>query len=98
MSYEINLVCEDASRYNIIDHEHKMSIIEDAETLNDFLGVPLWNKLTGETYLPSATASTGSYDSLKPHSSVQSSKKSSYSSTNADGLDEDYDSSKPRKM
>jgi len=98
MSYEINLVFEDASRYNVVDSGHKASIEKDAVTLSNFLDIPLWNKLTGQTHMPNTVSSSGSYDSLRPHDSVRPSKKSSYSSSSSDNLDEDYDSTKPRKM
>lgn len=42
-SYEINLVLKDASRVNIIDHGKQAAVIEDAETLAQALGVPLWD-------------------------------------------------------
>lgn len=42
-SYEINLVLEDASRINVIDHGKHQAVIEDAETLAQALGVPLWD-------------------------------------------------------
>jgi len=97
-SYEINLVFEDGSRYNVVDHGHRSSIEKDAITLSNFLGVPLWNQLTSETYLPRTTSSSSSYDSLQPHSTVRSNTRPTYSSTSSDNLDEDYDSTKPRKM
>ena len=42
-SYEINLVLNDASRVNVIDHGNHQAIIEDAETLARILGVPFWD-------------------------------------------------------
>ncbi len=42
-SYEINLVLDDASRINITDHGKHQAIIQDAETLAQALGVPLWD-------------------------------------------------------
>lgn len=42
-SYEINLVLEDASRINVIDHGKHQAVIEDAEKLSQELGVPLWD-------------------------------------------------------
>lgn len=42
-SYEINLVLNDASRINVIDHGKHQAVIEDAETLALNLGVPLWD-------------------------------------------------------
>jgi len=43
MSYEINLVLKDASRVNVLDHANKEKILEDAETLANFLNVKIWN-------------------------------------------------------
>lgn len=45
LSYELNLVLEDASRMNVIDHGNKTSIIQDANKLSFFLGVPVWNAM-----------------------------------------------------
>jgi len=42
-SYEINLVLKDASRVNVIDHGNLDRIREDAKTLSDFLGKPVWD-------------------------------------------------------
>lgn len=42
-SYEINLVLDDASRVNVIDHGKHQAVIEDAEILANTLNVPLWN-------------------------------------------------------
>ncbi len=42
-SYEINLVLHNASRVNVIDHGNHQAVIEDAETLAQALGVPLWD-------------------------------------------------------
>ena len=73
VSYELNLVFEDTSRYNAIDSGHKASVIEEAKNLSDFLGVPLWNKLTEQTHMPSTImSSSSSYGSLQSHDSVQS--------------------------
>jgi len=107
-SYEINLVFEDGSRYNIVDHGHRKSIETDAVTLSDFLGVPAWNKMTGTTYLSSSSATSSSYNSLEPHDLRSNKNKTSYDSSSTtyasdsiyetDDLDSDYDSTKPRKM
>ncbi len=40
-SVELNLVSHDGSRFNLVDHGGK-SMVEDAECLADFLGVPVW--------------------------------------------------------
>lgn len=42
-SYEINLVLQNASRINVVDHGKYQAVIEDAETLAQTLGVPLWD-------------------------------------------------------
>ncbi len=41
-SWEINLVSADAKRLNVLDHGDKNSVMNDAELLGDFLGVPVW--------------------------------------------------------
>jgi hypothetical protein len=42
-SYEINLVLEDARRITVIDQGNLHWIREDAKTLSEFLGKPLWD-------------------------------------------------------
>ena len=44
-SYELNLVLKDGKRFNVVDHGDKAKIIEDAGTLAEFLGVPVWNAI-----------------------------------------------------
>ncbi|EAQ40133.1 hypothetical protein MED134_05249 [Dokdonia sp. MED134] len=105
-SYEINLVFEDGSRYNIVDHGHRKSIETDAVTLSDFLGVPAWNKMTRTTYISSSSATSSSYNSLEPHDlrsnkTIYDSSSRTYASDSTyetDDLDSDYDSTKPREM
>jgi len=41
-SWEINLVSKGGERLNVMDHGNKMSIIDDAQFLSGFLGVPVW--------------------------------------------------------
>ena len=41
-SYEINLILNDASRLNVIDHGKKGKLLEDAEKLAGYLGIPVW--------------------------------------------------------
>ena len=41
-SFEINLVLKDSERIHIIDHSNLKSIIKDAESLSQFLNVPIW--------------------------------------------------------
>ena len=42
-SFELNLVLEDGSRKNVIDHGNLKSIIDDAHVLSDFLDIPIWH-------------------------------------------------------
>ena len=42
-SYELNLVLKDGRRMNVIDHGKYSRLREDAETLADFLDVPIWD-------------------------------------------------------
>lgn len=42
-SYEINLVLNDGSRVNVIDHGKHRAVSEDAQILATSLGVPLWD-------------------------------------------------------
>ncbi len=44
-SYELNLVLNDGSRLNVIDHGNKEKIRDDAEKLGEFLGVPVWDAI-----------------------------------------------------
>ena len=42
-SYELNLILNDATRVNVIDHGHHEALRHDAQTLAKFLNVPLWD-------------------------------------------------------
>ncbi len=42
-SHELNLVCSDASRVNVVDHSGAGRVRELAERLASFLGVPVWD-------------------------------------------------------
>ncbi len=44
-SYELNLVCIDGERVNIIDHGSLRAIRKDAETLADYLSIPVWDAI-----------------------------------------------------
>jgi hypothetical protein len=44
-SYELNLVLEDGSRINVVDHGDKKKLQADANTLADFLTVPVWDAI-----------------------------------------------------
>lgn len=42
-SYEINLVLRNTDRLNVIDHGNRKKLMEDAEQLASYLGVPIWD-------------------------------------------------------
>lgn len=42
-SFELNLVLDDASRVNVIDHGNLKKLIIDTEVLSTFLNVPIWH-------------------------------------------------------
>ncbi|MCK4981148.1 MAG: hypothetical protein KAS62_12180 [Candidatus Delongbacteria bacterium] len=42
-SYELNLVLKDSNRINVIDHGNLNKLREDANTVAEFLGVPIWD-------------------------------------------------------
>jgi hypothetical protein len=42
-SYELNLVLDDATRLNVVDHGNRGELRHDAEELAKFLGRPLWD-------------------------------------------------------
>ncbi len=44
-SYELNLVLEDAGRLTVIDHGNLKRLREDANTLAQFLGKPVWDAI-----------------------------------------------------
>ncbi len=44
-SYELNLVLEDGSRLNVIDHGNVEAVRADAKKLAGFLGKPLWDAI-----------------------------------------------------
>ncbi|MCA1801517.1 MAG: hypothetical protein LC662_03550 [Rhodothermaceae bacterium] len=44
-SYELNLVMKDGSRVNVVDHGSHVKLREDARTLADFLGKPVWDAI-----------------------------------------------------
>jgi len=41
-SFELNLVLEDNSRINVIDHGNLKGLIADTERLSKFLNIPIW--------------------------------------------------------
>ena len=44
-SYELNLVCMNGERINIIDHGALRAIREDASKLADYLSIPVWDAI-----------------------------------------------------
>jgi hypothetical protein len=42
-SYELNLVLDDGSRINVVDHGNHLALRTDSETLAQFLNKPLWD-------------------------------------------------------
>lgn len=42
-SYELNLVLDDGSRVNVVDHGNQTALRADAQTLSQFLNKPLWD-------------------------------------------------------
>lgn len=42
-SYELNLVLQDGSRKNVVDHAKYHSLIHEAQELSQFLGKPVWD-------------------------------------------------------
>ncbi len=45
-SFELNIVLDDRSRRNVVDHGNIKSIVDDAHVLHDFLDVPIWHEKT----------------------------------------------------
>jgi hypothetical protein len=46
-SYELNLVLDDGSRLNVVDHGNLERLREDASRLGAFLGKPVWDGTAG---------------------------------------------------
>ena len=44
-SYELNLVCSDGSRINIVDHGALRKLREDAALLAEYLSIPVWDAI-----------------------------------------------------
>jgi hypothetical protein len=42
-SYELNLVLDDGTRINVIDHGNQQAVRDDAQKLSGFLNKPLWD-------------------------------------------------------
>ena len=43
MSYELTIVCKDGSRVNLLDHRWRKRLQADAQSICEFLDVPLWD-------------------------------------------------------
>jgi hypothetical protein len=46
-SYELNLVLDDGSRINVVDHGNLERLRSDAQKLSQFLGKPIWDAIRG---------------------------------------------------
>lgn len=46
-SYELNLVLEDGTRRNVVDHGSLKAIIDDAHIVSAFLNIPIWHAESG---------------------------------------------------
>ena len=44
-SYELNLICSDGNRINIVDHGALRKLREDAVLLAEYLAIPLWDAI-----------------------------------------------------
>ena len=44
-SYELNLICSDSSRINIVDHGALRKLREDAALLAEYLSIPVWDAI-----------------------------------------------------
>ncbi len=44
-SYELNLVCKDGKRINVVDHGNQNKLRDDAQTLSAFLERPVWDAI-----------------------------------------------------
>jgi len=53
-SYELNLICSDGSRINIVDHGALRKLREDAALLAEYLSIPVWDAI--DFRLPDAEA------------------------------------------
>lgn len=42
-SYEVNLVLNDTTRINVLDHSNLSSILKDTKMLSQYLNVPIWD-------------------------------------------------------
>jgi len=48
-SFELNLVLNDGTRKNVVDHGNVKSIIDDAYIISKFLNIPIWHAESGNT-------------------------------------------------
>ena len=44
-SYELNLICSDGNRINIVDHGALRKLREDAALLAEYLSIPVWDAI-----------------------------------------------------
>ena len=44
-SYELNLICSDGSRINIVDHGALRKLRDDAALLAEYLAIPIWDAI-----------------------------------------------------
>ncbi|MFS4481960.1 hypothetical protein ACKGJY_03000 [Hyunsoonleella sp. 2307UL5-6] len=42
-SFELNLILDDTTRINVVDHGNLKNLITDAQTLSEFLKTPIWH-------------------------------------------------------
>ena len=47
-SFELNIVLNNGSRENVIDHGNLKSIIDDAHVISNFLNIPIWHAKSSE--------------------------------------------------
>jgi hypothetical protein len=59
-SYELNVILDDASRMNVVDHGNYKALTEDAQKLTLWLGKPLWDAVASRSTprFPSTTPGT----------------------------------------
>jgi len=48
-SFELNIVIDDATRLNVIDHGNLTKVIDDAKILSEFLDIPIWHAESNKT-------------------------------------------------
>lgn len=48
-SFELNIILNNKERLNVMDHSNLRGIINDAETLSEFLNIPIWHAESNKT-------------------------------------------------